>query len=66
MSKTIFIVDNLWGAEYVTEILCENHYSFKRIDEPSDSILEALENENTIGGSDLEQWNGSIWQSSNC
>lgn len=66
MSKTIFIVDNPWGAEYVTEILCKNQYIFKRIEDPSDSILEALENENTINGSDLEEWNGSIWQSSNC
>ena len=53
MSKTIFIVDDFWGAEYVTDILCENQYSFKRIDEPSDIILEALEKENTINGIDL-------------
>ena len=66
MSKTIFIVDDFWGAEYVTDILCENQYSFKRIDEPSDIILEALEKENTINGSDLEEWDGSIWQSSSC
>ena len=65
MSKTIFIVDDSWGAEHVTDMLCEEQYSFKRIDEPSDSIIEALTKENTINGSDLEQWNGS-WQSSHC
>ena len=66
MSKTVFIVDNFWAAEYVTDVLCEDQYIFKRIDEPSDSILEALAKENTINGSDLEEWNGSIWQSSHC
>ena len=66
MSKTIFIVDDFWGANYVTNILCENQYSFKRIEDPSDGVLEAFEKENTINGSDLEEWNSSIWQSSSC
>lgn len=64
MSKTIFIVENSWAASIVTYLLCEEECSFKRIENPSDDVLEALEN--VINGSDLGQWNGSIWQSSNC
>ena len=66
MSNTIFIVENSWAASIVTDLLCKEQCSFKRIENPSDDVLEALGNENVINGSDLGQWNDSIWQSSGC
>ena len=65
MGKTIFIVDHLWVAEYVTDILCREQYAFKCIQDPSDDILEALDNENVINGSDMEAWTSS-WSDSGC
>jgi hypothetical protein len=65
MSKTIFIVDRAWVAEYVTDVLCGEQYAFKCIQDPSDDILEALDNENVINGSDMEAWTSS-WSDSGC
>lgn len=65
MSKTIFIVEDAWGANLVIDLLCGERYPFKCIQDPSDDILEALDNENVINGSDVEEWTSS-WSDSGC